>query len=145
MKAAYLAGYDNKEFKKKSKEILVKIGLLFQIQDDFIDCFGDSGHTGKIGTDIEEGKCCWPIVTALELCNESQKHILKTNYGLKSKVNVKAVKDVYNEINLIDVYRKEEEERYEEICLGIDEIRKKDINIPQILKYFLSKVYKRIK
>src|SRR5882724_9445574 len=145
MKAAHLAGYDNKEFKKKSKEILVKIGLLFQIQDDFIDCFGDSEHTGKIGTDIEDGKCCWPIVTALQLCNESQKHILKTNYGLKSKVNVKAVKDVYNEINLIDVYRKEEEERYEEICLGIDEIRKKDINIPQILKYFLSKIYKRDK
>ena len=140
-----MAGYDNKEFKKKSKEVLVKIGLLFQIQDDFIDCFGDSGHTGKIGTDIEDGKCCWPIVTALELCNESQKHILKTNYGLKSKVNVKAVKDVYNEINLIDVYRKEEEERYEEICLGINEIRMKDITIPKVLEFFLTKIYKRDK
>src|SRR5882724_12047624 len=142
MKAAHLAGYDNKEFKKKSKEILVKIGLLFQIQDDFIDCFGDSEHTGKIGTDIEDGKCCWPIVTALELCNESQKHILKTNYGLKGKVNVKAVKDVYNEINLIDVYRKEEEERYEEIK---QDIKGKSLFNSEIFDYFLSKVYKRIK
>ena len=76
---------NNKSAKDHSlvEEILLKMGHLFQVQDDFIDCFGDPSITGKIGTDIEDGKCCWNIVTALDVCSSTQRAVLQTNYGKK--------------------------------------------------------------
>lgn len=58
---------------KKLEEIFFSIGHFFQVQDDYLDCFGDPNVTGKIGTDIEEGKCTWLVVTALNVCNPTQR------------------------------------------------------------------------
>uniref|UniRef100_A0A1B0D6G5 Farnesyl pyrophosphate synthase n=1 Tax=Phlebotomus papatasi TaxID=29031 RepID=A0A1B0D6G5_PHLPP len=52
--ALHLAGYTSPEIFQQAKEIFTEIGYLFQTQDDFMDCFGDSNKTGKIGTDIQE-------------------------------------------------------------------------------------------
>ncbi|KGG50449.1 hypothetical protein DI09_6p330 [Mitosporidium daphniae] len=52
--------------------ILLGLGELFQIQvhlrwDDYLDCFGDPSITGKIGTDIQDFKCSWCVLTALSI------------------------------------------------------------------------------
>lgn len=56
------------------------MGRFFQVQDDFLDCFGDPEITGKIGTDIEDGKCTWLIVTALPLCDHKQRQLIEVTY-----------------------------------------------------------------
>ena len=50
----------------------MQMGRYFQIQDDYLDCFGTPEQIGKIGRDIEENKCGWLAVQALKLCNEEQ-------------------------------------------------------------------------
>jgi farnesyl diphosphate synthase len=46
-------------------DILLPLGEYFQVQDDYLDCFGT--NIGKIGTDIMDNKCSWVVCTALEV------------------------------------------------------------------------------
>jgi farnesyl diphosphate synthase len=85
--AMIMANYKNPKTSNQVKNILFKIGLLFQVQDDIIDCFGDPQDTGKIGTDIQDGKCTWLAVKAMKLANEKQKNIILFNYGCKGENN----------------------------------------------------------
>lgn len=66
----------------KYKSVYVKIivfdSLLYNpTQDDYLDCYGDPAVTGKVGTDIEENKCSWLVVQALERVTPEQRKLLQ--------------------------------------------------------------------
>jgi len=49
------------------------LGLSFQIQDDYLDAFGDPAKFGKqVGGDIVAGKKTFLLIKALEMSNEAQ-------------------------------------------------------------------------
>lgn len=64
---AYLSGATDKE-QEALYEFGIYMGLAFQIQDDYLDCYGDEATFGKaIGGDIREGKKTWLRLTAEQL------------------------------------------------------------------------------
>jgi len=53
------------------RQLGIAIGLAFQIQDDLLDVVADPEKFGKTkGGDIREGKKTFPLLIALERCNE---------------------------------------------------------------------------
>lgn len=61
---------------EQAKAVLIPLGEYFQVQDDYLDCYGAPEVIGKIGTDIEDNKCGWLIVQALDRANPQQREIL---------------------------------------------------------------------
>ncbi len=130
---------------KQAHDILIPLGEYFQIQDDYLDAFGDPSFIGKIGTDIKDNKCGWQINQALLICTPEQRKLLDENYGQKDDAKEAKVKQLYNELQLEQRYQAYEESRVGEIrklIAGVDESTglKKGV-----FEVFLAKIYKRSK
>lgn len=122
-----LATEVREENHSRVRESALQMGHLFQAHDDYMDCFGDPAVTGKDGRDIEEGKCCWPIVAAVTNAEPSHLEELKQNYGQPAAVNIKQVKQVYRELNLEQMFREEVSHRMQ--CTA-NAVKNMDGNLP---------------
>ncbi|XP_066465013.1 farnesyl pyrophosphate synthase isoform X3 [Eleutherodactylus coqui] len=113
--AMYMAGIDGEDDHRNAKTILLEMGEFFQIQDDYLDCYGDPSVTGKIGTDIQDNKCSWLVVEALKSVNPEQRQILQENYGQDDAEKVQRVKQLYDTLELPAVYSRYEEKSYQRL------------------------------
>ncbi|KAL5007681.1 hypothetical protein ScPMuIL_016487 [Solemya velum] len=141
--AMYMAGYSDAEDHANAKTILLQMGHFFQVQDDYLDCFGDPEVIGKIGTDIEDNKCSWLVVQALKKMNDQQKQSLQEVYGRNDPEKVASVKCIYRELNLEKVYEEYEESSFLELMATIEKFSR---NLPKnMFIAFANKIYKREK
>ncbi|PVV03968.1 hypothetical protein BB560_001543 [Smittium megazygosporum] len=127
-----------------AESILVPMGIYFQVQDDYLDLFGDVALTGKVGTDIEDNKCSWLVIKALEICSPEQKLILSENYGCKSPSNVEKVKQIYNELNIESVFKQYSAKTEQNLRKKIDEVDSAVVN-SKVFTEFLDKISNRKK
>jgi geranylgeranyl diphosphate synthase type II len=77
----------------------IKLGLAFQLQDDFLDVFGDPATFGKqVGGDIIENKKTYLYLKALELASEEEARELRDLFSLRTRdaqAKVKRVTQIF--------------------------------------------------
>ena len=118
------------------------LGEYFQVQDDYLDCYGAPEVIGKIGTDIEDSKCSWLVIQALAKASAEQKAVLEQYYGKTTPEDVERVKALYRELGLEAVYAQFETDMYETIKAEIS----KAVHVPKpIFEGLLAKIHKRSK
>ncbi|KAG2373786.1 hypothetical protein C9374_011875 [Naegleria lovaniensis] len=133
----------DENIRKQTLDISIAMGEYFQIQDDYLDCYGDPSHIGKVGRDIEDCKCSWLVVKALELANEEQVQVLKANYGKEAPEKVKLVKDLYKQLNLEELYKSYEQTAIQAMNQMIDRVP--DFINKDIYRTLLNKIANRTK
>ncbi|ODV61484.1 bifunctional (2E,6E)-farnesyl diphosphate synthase/dimethylallyltranstransferase [Ascoidea rubescens DSM 1968] len=143
--AMYMANVSNEIDLKQAHDILIPLGEYFQIQDDFLDCFGKPEDIGKIGTDIQDNKCSWIINTALTLADKEQKQLLDNNYGQKDAAKEKICKDIFQNLKIDQIYHDYEEKIVNELKQKISKVDQSRGFKSEVLSVFLNKIYKRKK
>ncbi len=103
---AIIGGASDKDA-EKMYEFGVMTGLAFQIQDDWLDTFGDSTTFGKpIGGDIINAKKTYLYVAALEESSETAK-ALRAAYEIPAgEMRVKAVTRLYEKLGMNEKCKK---------------------------------------
>ena len=82
------------------------LGIAFQIQDDWLDTYGDASTFGKpIGGDIINDKKTFLLVKAMEADPGTVDALKVTMSTLKGESKIKAVTRIYDKLNLGDTAR----------------------------------------
>ena len=122
------------------------LGIAFQLQDDYLDAFGDPKTFGKqVGGDIIENKKTFLYLRAIELCDDSEKEMLQHLYSIEptdpaEKIN--AIKKVFKNSGSVDATKKEIEDYTQKAfnCLN-------KLNLPEerkaVLKVFGKNLMQR--
>lgn len=98
---ALMAGASD-EVKKAFYQYGVKLGLAFQLQDDYLDTYGDPAVFGKkIGGDILNDKKTWLLISAMA---EDKSGRLQKMIGadIAPEEKIATVTAIYNELNLAE-------------------------------------------
>jgi geranylgeranyl diphosphate synthase type II len=78
----------------------INLGLAFQLQDDYLDAFGDPKTFGKqVGGDIIENKKTYLYLKALEFSKPEEKEKLVQLFSVQLEDNenkINAVKEIFN-------------------------------------------------
>ncbi|CAO1631165.1 unnamed protein product [Sympodiomycopsis kandeliae] len=143
--AMRMAGIQDETLYKQALDILLPLGEYFQVQDDYLDAFGNPEVIGKIGTDIQDNKCSWPINVVLLHATPDQRAILDQHYGRKNGDSEALVKQIYNAPN-IDIptrFQAYEKKSYDDITSQISKVDESTGLRREVFTSFLNKVYKR--
>lgn len=102
---ALIAGCSDKDA-KAMYDFGVALGLAFQIQDDYLDVYGDEATFGKpIGGDILNNKKTFLMLSALEIDNTEKSNLRIALNMTSSKEKIDTVRDEYNALGIPEICR----------------------------------------
>lgn len=150
--AMVMAGIRDEAAYNAARDVLIEMGVYFQAQDDYLDCYGTPEQIGKIGTDIADKKCGWLFTKAYhQLASAEQKAFLDEHYGVCKVGSPEEgkIKELYTELGLKEMYAEYEQASYDKIMdMKNSETftTLKAAGVPwEVFEKFLQKVYKRSK
>ncbi len=100
MKMGAIVAETSKENSKLIYQFGLNLGLAFQLQDDYLDAFGDPGTFGKqVGGDIIENKKTYLYLKALEFSSAEERKQLLHLFSIRPEDNlekINSVKAIFN-------------------------------------------------
>ena len=125
-----------------------QIGLAFQLQDDYLDVYGDAKVFGKkIGGDIVSNKMTYMLITAFNQANTGQRAELE-NWVNKKDFNTEekivAITRLYNEIGIDKLAKEKMNFYYEQGKNFLDAVKLPDERKEALAEY-AAKMMKRQK
>ena len=94
------------------------LGIAFQIQDDYLDAFGDPEKFGKeVGGDIRQNKKTFLLLHALEVATPDQRAKLDSLLASNGPDKVPQVMDIFKACN-VDAWAIELKEKYLQMALA---------------------------
>ncbi|MGV9004140.1 polyprenyl synthetase family protein [Flavobacterium sp.] len=110
MKMGAIVAETSDENKNLIYDFGLNLGIAFQLQDDYLDAFGNPETFGKqVGGDIIENKKTYLYLKALEFSNQSEKEQLLHLFSIQpsdSSDKIISVKDIFNTIGASDATQK---------------------------------------
>ncbi len=106
----------SKENAQKLYDFGVKLGIAFQLQDDYLDVYADSNKFGKqVGGDIIANKKTWLMLKAIELADSHQKKAIQECFILSNpEQKVEIMKSIYSDLNIPVLAQQEIDRLYQE-------------------------------
>ena len=124
----------------------IKMGLAFQLQDDYLDVYGDPAVFGKkIGGDILCNKKTYMLITALNSAEGNDKEILKywleaTDFNPDEKIA--GVTHIYNKVGIATACKIEIQRYYAEGLALLDKVSVED-SLKENLRSFVCRLVDR--
>ncbi len=112
----------------------LNLGIAFQVQDDYLDAFGDPQKFGKqVGGDILANKKTFLMIHALDVANEDQKNELNDLLKMNEPDKVERVLSIF-EICGVDEWARQLKEKYIAVAfqhledIAVVSVRKKPLH-----------------
>jgi geranylgeranyl diphosphate synthase type II len=119
----------------------VALGLAFQLQDDWLDTFGDPKRFGKnIGGDILNDKKTYLLITTLNLASDTQRQTILKQFGTRSDEKIALISALYKEVGAEAACRKKIKEYGD---MAIEALSRANLT-PDANKYFSDIVVKSL-
>lgn len=130
LKIGALIGGANDSEADKIFEFGKNMGMAFQLQDDYLDSFGDEQAFGKnIGGDILADKKTYLVIKAYEKSDEADRNRLDQLIGNKQidpQSKIHQVKDIYLRLGIDQLTSDKAEEYFQYALTSLDKISKSD-------------------
>jgi len=108
------AGFGNQD---KLYQFGKDLGLAFQVQDDYLDCYGDAAKVGKrTGGDILAGKKTFLLVKTLETATDGQRRRIRELEDAPPDERIAGMLEVFHECGA-DVWVRDLKEQYRHAAL----------------------------
>jgi geranylgeranyl diphosphate synthase, type II len=93
------------------------LGLAFQIQDDYLDCYGDAAKFGKkIGGDIVAGKQTFLLIKTLEVATSAQHQRIKELESADPAEKIAGMLQLFHDCG-VDTWVRELKDKYREAAV----------------------------
>jgi len=146
LKAGAIIGKASEDDANYLYEFGENIGLAFQLQDDFLDVYGDEKTFGKaIGGDIVANKKTFLLINALQRASGSLMEELQGWVNVKSfdrDEKIEAVRNIYNQIGVDEIAREKMNEYFEKALSSLEKVNGKE-SMKKELREFALKLIKR--
>ena len=115
-------------------------GLSFQLQDDLLDVYGDSGTFGKnIGGDILCDKKTFLLINAISRANEKQKaemeYFINKNNSFTPSEKIRSYTEIYDQLNIREITQQKINSLFELAIKELSSLKVKTERLSELTKF----------